>query len=145
MRRNRLDTVTTRTLRKDIQALCVALIALISQMFFGVVHATSILTAAAGPVAQVEVGSATYHFLQICSAGGLLTLDEDGHSSGDPDPSQCPVCASAAIAPLIDGISPAPLAVTPQILAFTAPRPFDQILGQSAERHVFVRGPPLPV
>lgn len=129
-------------LRKDILALCITLIALISQMFFGLVHATAIWTAAAGPVAQVEAGSVAHSFLQICSAGGLVTLEGQEKSSGAADPSLCSLCSSSASAPGLDAEQPL-LPVGQQLFATIQYLPSDQLGVASQTKVRFARGPPL--
>ena len=130
-----------KSLRKDFLAIYVTLLALISQMFFGVVHATSVWTAAAGPVAQVEVGSTSYQFLQICSAGGLVTLDADDGSPRQFNPNNCPVCASCVTAPILQGEGPIWFAVT-AVWGFDGAIQNDHLLVQGVASRVFARGPP---
>ncbi len=139
---SRLLVLTMHELRKDILALCITLIALISQMFFGIVHATSIWTAAAGPIAQVEAGSVAYNFLQICSAGGLITLDEENEGSGTADPSLCSVCSSAASAQTLDAEQPL-LPLGQHHFATIQYHLSDQIGVPRQAKIRFARGPPL--
>ncbi|WP_319496068.1 hypothetical protein [uncultured Cohaesibacter sp.] len=134
-----------RALRKDSLAVCVTLIALTCQLFFGVVHATSVWTAAAGDVAKVQKGSTAYSFLQICSAGGLIILDDESGSNNAPEkgvnPDNCPVCASAAIAPMLDGSPPILAAIEPASFP-AAVQPYDQVLVVLALHRIYARGPP---
>ncbi len=134
-----------RALRKDSLAVCVTLIALTCQLFFGVVHASSVWTAAAGDVAKVHKGSIAYSFLQICSVGGLIILDDEGGSNGAPEkgvnPENCPVCASAAIAPMLEG-SPPILAVSEPASFPATVKPYDQVLVVIAQHRIYARGPP---
>ncbi|WP_114011014.1 hypothetical protein [Cohaesibacter intestini] len=131
-----------QSIRKDMLALCITLIALISQMFFGIVHATSIWTAAAGPIAQVEVGSVAHSFLQICSAGGLVTLEGETESSGTFDPSLCSVCSSAVASPTLEGEEPV-LPTTQQVFTTVSFKSGDQIGTPRLAQANFARGPPL--
>ena len=129
-----------RQLTKDYLAIWVTLIALASQLFFGVVHVTALWVASAGPVARVEAGTTTYAFLQICTAGGLVSLgDEDGPDGSDQD--RCPVCASAATSPMLDAAAPVFAAAAPIHTLFLVAAN-DQIVARASEQRVFIRGPP---
>ena len=132
----------TKSLRHDILASSIALIALICQLFFGLVHTTTVWVAAAGPVAQVEKGSVAESFLQICSAGGLVTLDGEEDSSGQFDASQCQVCSSAVAAPLLDSTPPIAVVLDRPAEILTAQLDA-QTVEQRMELTLFVRGPPL--
>nr|WP_319529719.1 hypothetical protein [uncultured Cohaesibacter sp.] len=131
----------TKSLRHDLLAIWIAIIALTSQMFFGLVHTTTLWVAAAGPVAQVETGSVAASFLEICSAGGLVTLDGEEDNEAQFDPTKCPVCSSAATAPLLDTTPPVPVLLEKpaeiQIVELET-----QSSDQRVDRIVFARGPP---
>jgi hypothetical protein len=132
-----------RLLGKDILATWIALIAIIANLFFvGVVHSTSVWIAAAGPAAQLEANNIASSFFEICSAGGLVSLDgEEGEGEFDPD--RCPVCSAAAATFQSDTpCSPTLITGVRSSVPLWMPHN-EQVIAQNSQRSTFARGPPV--
>lgn len=83
-----------------------AMLAIACQIFFGIAHVTAMLVAvSAGPhFLDRNSDSLSFSLLQICSANGLIAIEDDPHSSDDKDQiakDRCPVCVSAAVGPAL--------------------------------------------
>ncbi|PLW77819.1 hypothetical protein [Cohaesibacter celericrescens] len=130
-----------RRLAKDYLALWVALLALTSQLFFGVVHSTSLWVAASGSAVQVEKGSVAFSFLQICSAGGLVTLEGNGPAPDKDGKGRCPVCASAVTAAMMDVVI-ADIVAVPQFAKLHFLARVDQFAAIARTQTLYIRGPP---
>jgi hypothetical protein len=131
-------------LAKDKLAIWVTLLALLSQMFLGIIHSTAVWVAAAGPVGAVEADSVSARFFQICSAGGLVVIEGKGQSHEDRRDGYCPVCVSAATATMMEGSVPVFLDA-PLLHALFPVALVDQMVARNSEQSVFIRGPPLSI
>ena len=118
------------------------LLALTGQLFFDVVHTTSLWVASSGPVAQVAKGTTAYSFLQICSAGGLIKLDKTDGKADDTGRNICPVCASAATSPMMSGEA-VHIDFAPHFDTLFPVSLEHQLIARASEQSVFIRGPPL--
>ncbi len=124
-----------------------AMLAIASQVFFGMAHIAAMLAVAAGPLVLKSPDSLSFSLLQICSANGLISFQDDPSASPDnPDPDQiakdrCPVCVSAAVAPCLDsdGVAVAWLALVEDAADQMA---ITRLLPRAPPQHEPIRGPP---
>lgn len=126
-----------------------AMLAISLQILFGMAHLTAMMAVAAGPLVLKNPDSLSYSYLQICTANGLISFENDkavpdGQNGEDPSKAQdrCPVCSSAATSPFTadSGALPCMGQILPEQHALPQ---LAQLSGLGEHYREPIRGPPL--
>lgn len=124
-----------------------AMLAIACQIFFGMAHITAMLAVAAGSQILEKGGnSLSFSLLQICSANGLISIEDDPYSSEDNEQvakDRCPVCVSAAVGPALDMVADAAPFATMEADSFEQ-SPLVRLVARAPPHLEPIRGPPSP-